>query len=81
MSARQIVDGKVGDQFIVKKGFKGKWSNAVGVPMDEPRGQQVLLPGGSKNSEPVIVTRPDFRTVSKDSPVFPKNKQERSNNK
>uniref|UniRef100_A0A7E4VL64 DUF1996 domain-containing protein n=1 Tax=Panagrellus redivivus TaxID=6233 RepID=A0A7E4VL64_PANRE len=58
MNQKPIIDGKCGDKFEVPANFQGNWNNAKGIPVKQH------LP------EATIVTRPDFRKVPKDAPVF-----------
>ncbi|CAI5443570.1 unnamed protein product [Caenorhabditis angaria] len=71
--ARRIVDGKVGDQFHVARGYEGNWANAIGVPVSTPRGPAQEIPPGDGPVDTATKGRPDFRTVPKTDPVFPRN--------
>ncbi|CAS01123.1 Protein CBG26688 [Caenorhabditis briggsae] len=68
-SARKITDGRVGDQFQVTKNFNGNFGNAVGVPMQTPRGKAYPIPPGDGPVNTTVVTRPDFRRIPKNAPV------------
>ena len=72
--ARPLIKGKVGDQFIVAKRYEGNFNNAVGVPLDAPRGRAMLIPPGEGTPDLTVVARPDFRRAGhdKNDAVFPK---------
>ena len=71
-AAREIMKGKVGDQYEVSSRFDGKWANGVGVPLQEPRGPARPIPPGDGPVNTTVVTRPDFRKESKNAPVHKK---------
>ncbi|CAI4225764.1 unnamed protein product [Auanema sp. JU1783] len=71
--ARKIMDGRVGDHFQVSKDYKGKYINAVGVPLDSPHGRAYPIPAGTDGNtvkDTVVIQRPDFRKEKKNSSVF-----------
>ncbi|CAO4367392.1 unnamed protein product [Caenorhabditis nigoni] len=70
--ARPIMQGGVGDQFIVAKGYEGNYVNAVGVPLNTPQGNAMPIPSGSGPADLTVVTRPDFRKEPKTGPVHQK---------
>ncbi|PIC49049.1 hypothetical protein B9Z55_007786 [Caenorhabditis nigoni] len=69
---RKIMDGRVGDPFIVPKGYEGKFENAVKVPLNTPRGKAYPIPQGSGTPDLTVVNRPDFRSEPKSGPVHQK---------
>ncbi|CAO4367418.1 unnamed protein product [Caenorhabditis nigoni] len=70
--ARPIIQGRVGDQFIVAKNYEGNYANAVGVPLNTPHGRAMPIPPGDGPANLTVVTRPDFRSEDKNGPVHPK---------
>lgn len=68
---KKIVDGNPGDMYIVAENFQGNWSNAKGIPLSSSTpGNATSAPAPSGyGGGTTIVSRPDFRKVSKKSSV------------
>ncbi|CAO4367420.1 unnamed protein product [Caenorhabditis nigoni] len=66
------MDGRVGDRFELPLEYKGKFANAVGVPLDTPRGKAYPIPPGDGPVNLTMIERPDFCRENKNGPVHKK---------
>ncbi|CAB3403740.1 unnamed protein product [Caenorhabditis bovis] len=63
--ARKIMDGRVGDGFVIAKNYEGNYNNAVGIPLNTPHGKHMPIPSGNGPADLTVIERPDFRKVDK----------------
>ncbi|KAF1766927.1 hypothetical protein GCK72_006885 [Caenorhabditis remanei] len=79
--ARNVMEGKVGDRFLMARRYSRDHVEAIGLPLGTPRGKPVSIPprapgppaphGATGPYDHLVeYVRPDFRKVDKHEPAL-----------